>query len=104
MWIIRPLEITRDGGPSGRWSLTATSDEDGGGPFGDPSHDHGTAEEADACERCDEYCARISGFPSKKQAALDLERHERAELERLKKKYEIPVPITNGSDGTVKYT
>lgn len=33
MWIIQPLEIADDEGkPTGKWRMTATSDEDGGGP------------------------------------------------------------------------
>ena len=33
MWIIQPLEIADDDGkPAGKWRMTATSDEDGGGP------------------------------------------------------------------------
>lgn len=67
-WWIQPLEIAdENGNPTGRFRMTATSDEDGGGPFGDTSHDHASAEEAQACDRCDEYCARISGFPSRKE-------------------------------------
>ena len=67
-WWIQPLEIAdENGNPTGRFRMTATSDEDGGGPFGDTSHDHASAEEAQACDRCDEYCARISGFPPRKE-------------------------------------
>lgn len=33
-WWIKPREIVDDGGrPTGRWRLTATSDEDGGGTY-----------------------------------------------------------------------
>ena len=49
--------------------MTATSDEDGGGPFGDESHDHASPEEALACEQCDEYCSGITGFMSRKRVA-----------------------------------
>ena len=67
-WCIQPLEIAdENGNPTGRFRMTATSDEDGGGPFGDTSHDHASAEEAQACDRCDEYCSRISGFPPRKE-------------------------------------
>ena len=66
MWIIQPLEIY--GGPSdGRWRMTATSDEDGGGPHGDHSHSHATKQEAINCFRCDEYVSQVSGTPSKGQ-------------------------------------
>jgi len=67
-WWIQPLEIAdENGNQTGRFRMTATSDEDGGGPFGDTSHDHASAEEAQACDRCDEYCSRISGFPPRKE-------------------------------------
>lgn len=89
MWWVQPLQIAdKDGKPSGRWRMTAKSDEGGGGPFGDTSHDHGSAEEAEACEACDEYVSGITGFPSRKRTAEARERVERAELERLKGKYE----------------
>jgi hypothetical protein len=65
------MEIAVEGKPTGRWRLTATSDEDGGGPFGDESHDHATAEEALACEKCDEYCARVTGFHSRRDGVLN---------------------------------
>lgn len=89
MWIVQPLEIkTNTGdGHSGRWRMTATSDEDGGGPWGDTSHDHASAEEAEQCERCDEYCAQVTGFMSRKQRAEQTEKHERSEYERLKAKF-----------------
>jgi hypothetical protein len=88
-WFIQAREIAdTDGEPTGRWRLTATSDEDGGGPFGDTTHDHETPEEAEACERCDEYCSGIAGFPSKRKEADLLEQRERWELARLKQKYE----------------
>lgn len=67
--------------------MTATSDEDGGGPFGDTSHDHATAEEAEACERCDEYCCGVAGFESRKRRAKIVEQNERAEYARLHAKY-----------------
>lgn len=92
-WWIQPQEIaTKDGKPSGRWRMTAKSDEGGGGPYGDVSHDHATAEEAEACNQCDEYVHRWAGFPSRKQSAEAQEKRERAEYERLKAKY--------GSDAT----
>lgn len=54
VWWIQPLEIAgADGEGTGRWRLTAKSDEGGGGPYGDTSHDHASAEEADACDQCD---------------------------------------------------
>ncbi len=82
VWFIQPKEIAdKDGKATGRWRMTATSDEGGGGPFGDTSHDHATAEEAEACDACDEYVSGMSGFPSRKASAVSCERHERAELE-----------------------
>lgn len=88
MWIKQPLEIQKDGQRTGRWRMTVTSDEDGGGPFGDTSHDHATPEEAMECERCDEFCAHRTGFMSRKRVAEITERNEREELARLKAKYE----------------
>lgn len=88
MWIIQPLEIATDGKHTGRFRLTAKSDEDGGGPFGDPSHDHTTAEECTACERCDEFVSGITGFMSRKKVAEAREAQERKEYERLKAKFE----------------
>lgn len=88
-WWIRPLEIAdAHGRGTGRWRMTAKSDEGGGGPFGDTSHSHATADEAVACDRCDEYVSQISGFPSRKRAAENREIAERAELARLKEKYD----------------
>jgi hypothetical protein len=69
VWFTEALEVTRDGNPTGRWRMTATSDEGGGGPYGDTSHDHATPEEAELCERCDEYVSGITGFPSRKRLA-----------------------------------
>lgn len=70
VWFIQPSEIADSAGKgTGRWRMTATSDEGGGGPFGDTSHDHATAEEAEACDQCDEYVNRWAGFPSRKQQA-----------------------------------
>ena len=93
MWWVQPLEIANsEGKPTGRWRLTARSDEDGGGPFGDTTHDHATAAEAQACERCDDFVSGITGFPSKRREAQMLEERERRELARLKGKYESSVP------------
>jgi len=70
-WWVQPLEIAdENGNPTGRFRMTATSDEDGGGPFGDTSHDHASAEEAQECVRCNEYCSRISGFPPRKERQI----------------------------------
>ena len=67
--------------------MTATSDEDGGGPYGDTSHDHASAEEAEECDQCDEYCSKVSGFASRKRLAEMVEAVEREKLARLKAKY-----------------
>jgi hypothetical protein len=56
MFIIKPLQILKNGQPTGRWRLTATSDEDGVGPYGDESHDHGSSAEALHCPTCQNYC------------------------------------------------
>lgn len=62
MWIVQPLEIKRGDEHTGRWRLTATSDEDGGGPHGDASHDHASEDEASKCVKCREFCSRITGI------------------------------------------
>ena len=80
-WFILPRQLAN----TGRWRMTATSDEGGGGPFGDLSHDHATAEEAQQCDQCDSYVSGIAGFPSRKRIAEDHEAAERAEYERLRK-------------------
>lgn len=48
-WWIKTLEIAVDGVGIGKYRLTATSDEDGGGPFGLCDHEHETRSEADQC-------------------------------------------------------
>jgi hypothetical protein len=83
------LEIAGVGGKgTGRWRLTAQSDEGGGGPHGDTSHDHDSAEEAETCALCDEYCSRWAGFPSRKRQAEMEEERDLKEYERLKGKFE----------------
>jgi hypothetical protein len=100
MWWIQPQEIADEHGKStGRWRMTARSDEGGGGPFGNTSHDHATAEEAEKCDACDEYTARCSGFYSRKQLAEMKERAEREQLHRLKEKYETRVDGLDGHNG-----
>jgi hypothetical protein len=92
MWLTQPLEIAdANGKPTGRWRLTAKSDEDGGGPFGDSSHDHATAEEAEECERCDEFVASVTGFPSKKRQQEDRDAQDRREYDRLRAKFDPAV-------------
>lgn len=50
-WWIQVLEIAdKNGNPTGKYRKTATSDEDGGGPFGLCDHAHETREEAQNCE------------------------------------------------------
>lgn len=64
-WIIQLLEIAGpDGQGTGKWRLTATSDEDGGGPFGldGPEHEHVSGVAASGCPECREYCDRIIGI------------------------------------------
>ncbi len=69
-WFVQPMQIAdANGQPTGRWRLTATSDEDGGGPFGDVSHSHDTPEECMSCEACDDFCSRRTGFPSRRAEA-----------------------------------
>lgn len=49
VWWIRTQEIARGGIGVGKYRQTATSDEDGGGPYGLCDHEHDTAAEASAC-------------------------------------------------------
>jgi hypothetical protein len=49
VWFTQASEIAKNGKGTSRWRMTATSDEGGGGPFGDTSHDHGSAQEALQC-------------------------------------------------------
>ena len=87
MWWVKAMQIA-DGEHKLRWRMTATSDEDGGGPFGDNSHSHATAEEAEACDACDDYTSGITGFPSRKKTLEAKEARDRSEFERLKAKFE----------------
>lgn len=88
VWWIQPSEIAGPNGEhTGRWRMTATSDEGGGGPHGDQSHDHASAEEAEKCDLCDAYVSSVSGFPSRKRQAEADEKREREEYERLKAKF-----------------
>ena len=97
VWWIQPLEIAGpDGKGTGRWRLTAKSDEGGGGPYGDTGHDHASAEEAEACDQCDEFCSRMAGFPSRKRMAEDHAIREKADYERLKAKYD---PLADAQAG-----
>ena len=67
-WLVQPQQLASpDGSASGKWRMTATSDEDGGGPFGDPACLHASAEEAESCEACDDFTAMITGFPPRKR-------------------------------------
>lgn len=87
-WWIEALQIAdTDGKPTGRWRMTAKSDEDGGGPYGDETHDHASADEAYACEKCDEYTARVAGFLPRTKRAEMREVAERQMLANLKAKY-----------------
>ena len=96
-WYRQAQQIAdENGNGTGRWRMTVRSDEGGGGPFGDTSHDHASPEEAHACDACDEYTAQVSGFYSRKALAEMKERAEREELHRLKEKYETRV---DGLDG-----
>lgn len=79
--------VDGQGKGSGRWRKTIRSTEGGGGPYGDPSHSHASAKEALVCEACDEYCARISGFPTSREMKVMLEQEERKDLERLQEKF-----------------
>lgn len=50
VWWIKVLEIADDKGKGiGKYRSTATSDEDGGGPYGLCEHEHDSIEEAKEC-------------------------------------------------------
>lgn len=71
-WIVEPRQIAdEDGNPTGKWRMTACSDEDGGGPYGCLDCYHDTPEEAQACEKCDVTVSMITGFPSRKALQED---------------------------------
>jgi hypothetical protein len=60
-WWIQVLEIAKeDGSPSGKYRLTAKSDEQKTGPKGLCQHEHATREEARACTVAD-ATARMYG-------------------------------------------
>jgi hypothetical protein len=60
-WWIQALEIEENGKPTGRFRLTATSDEDGGGPFAlcDCENGHATREEAAGCPIASDAASRF---------------------------------------------
>jgi hypothetical protein len=93
-WKITPLEILNinaegEAVNSGRWRMTAEPDihEAAIAPYGDLSHDHGSIEEASACEKCDEFIASLTGKLSRRKIAELEEERDRKEWERLKGKY-----------------
>lgn len=92
-WFTKPLEITLDGMPTGKYRMTAKSDEDGGGPWGNLDCFHDTPQEACECDKCDEFIASVTGFPSRRQISEMQEAEDRRNYERLKAKYE-PKPET----------
>ena len=88
MWIVEALQLTVDGKPINRWRLTATSDEDGGGPFGDNSHSHDNEEDCHTCEKCDAYVSSITRLATKKSIEEAKDGAEYNEYLRLIKKFE----------------
>ena len=59
VWWIRTLQIAdKDGKPTGGWRLTATSDEDGGGPYGLCGHKHVSPRAAENCSEAKEKAKR----------------------------------------------
>lgn len=54
-WWIKVLELAVDQQQgTGKYRLTATSDEDGGGPYGLCEHEHNSPEEAQSCSEARE--------------------------------------------------
>ena len=89
MWWTQALEIlTEKREQTGKYRMTATSDEDGGGPYGNVKCFHDTKALAEQCDDCNEYVSRITGFPSRKEKMRQAESRDQAEYERLKAKYE----------------
>lgn len=86
-WHVISELADEEGKGTGKFRQTVKSDEDGGGPFGCTECFHDSVKEAENCDKCSEFCAGITGFPTKKQEAADNEAAERAELARLKAKY-----------------
>lgn len=73
MWISQTMEITKDGKPTGKFRMTATSDEDGGGPFGNDECFHDSEKEAQDCKECIKFCEGYTGhFPTKEEVGLNL--------------------------------
>jgi hypothetical protein len=69
MWIVQPLEIKRktdtgDWQHTGKWRLTAISDEDGGGPYGLCEHEHDTPEDAANCAEARQEAQAVTGVYS----------------------------------------
>ena len=63
MWWVKVLEVADAHGiGTGRYRLTARSDEGGGGPFGDTSHDHASRRTAESCDRCRAFCRSLTGM------------------------------------------
>lgn len=86
MWIYEPLELkTPDGGKSGRWRMTKTSDEGGGGPYGlcDCPEGHDSEETARECPMAKRELERA--FPVVKESLTTKAVEQlQAEVERAK--------------------
>lgn len=66
MWFIEALEIVdRDKGATGKFRLTARSDEPVTEPSGNPKCYHETPEECFKCDACDRYTSKTAGFPTR---------------------------------------
>jgi hypothetical protein len=90
-WIVEALEIADQYGRGiGRYRLTAKSDEDGGGPFGDRSHDHGSKAEAEACQLCREFTDSVTGIHTERGQCDALE-EENAALRKAVSKLQAEV-------------
>lgn len=66
MWFIEALEIVdRDKGKTGKFRLTARSDEPVTEPRGNAKCYHDTPEQCFECDACDLYTSRTAGVPTR---------------------------------------
>lgn len=83
MWYIEALEIVdREKGKTGKYRLTARSDEPEHGPSGNPRCYHDTPEECFECDACDRYTSQTAGFPTRAERREAMAKAEANEQRR----------------------